>query len=151
MPWILLTGIDLIPKVLKVLVSMSINEIHPKRMNISWGDPLRPAEWDTVFMTSPMQEWENEEKVFPFSLPPSPCHKRSNFQTGRSFGAMDLPCLAWMLFLMTSSPSYWTRMMRNLHLARPHLLLIDEKSISCIFLPGCQVMVLFLATFIFLY
>lgn len=44
MPWILLTGMDLIPKVLKVLVSMSISETHPKKMNINQGESLRPAE-----------------------------------------------------------------------------------------------------------
>lgn len=110
-------------------------------MNINQGEPL----WNllTACLYGKSRPGVGKEKVFPSSLRPSSCHEGNNFQTDKLVSAIDLPCLAWRLLQVDSSIPHWPR---NLHLSP-----IDEKFISWIYLPGCQAVIPFLTTSIFLY
>ena len=64
-PWILLTGLDLVPKVLKVLVSMS------NRRHVSFSYPWRRTYtrkilletcWETIFVANPSQQRERTRR-----------------------------------------------------------------------------------------
>lgn len=121
-PWILLTQLDLVPKVLKVLVFMSNSHTYPRGWTPTWE-----IHCDCLYGKSHPGEGKDKGKVFPSGLPPPPGHERTTSSQTR--WSVPLICHPWdrHFFLMDSSTPHWPRKLRNLHLTRLRVCLIDGK------------------------
>lgn len=87
-PWILLTQLDLVPKVLKVLVFMSNNHTYPRGWTPAWE-----IHWDCLYGKSHLGEGKDKGKIFPSGLPPpSGCKRTTSSQTRWS---LPLICHSW--------------------------------------------------------
>lgn len=121
-PWILLTQLDLVPKVLKVLVFMSNNHTYPRGWTPAWE-----IHWDCLYGKSHPRRGKGQGEDISFWSTTSLRLQKNHFQPDQVVIATDLPFLGQTLFLMDSSTPHWPRKWETYIWQGLHVCLTDGK------------------------